>query len=77
MHVTHRALGIHLDIQHPLGDNSTLACTGLAGILNGVFQVEQDSRLGAESRSSTNTVPRFNRSRLRSRVRSMTASSSG
>ena len=39
--------GIHLDVQHPLGDDAPLAGSREAGVLDGVLQVEEHARGGA------------------------------
>ena len=71
------ACGIDFDVEHALGDDSPLASAGDARILDGVLQIEKDARSRPGSRSSTRTVPRRRRSRCRSSVRSIVASSRG
>ena len=77
MHVARGAVGVEFDIEHALGDDAAITRACEARILNRMFEIEQHTRLGPVSRSSTSTAPRFKRSRWRSRVRSMTESSSG
>ena len=60
------AVGVHLDVEHPLGDDPALAGAGDAGVLDGVLQIEQHAGSVPASRSSTSTAPRRSRSRCRS-----------
>ena len=39
--------GVELDVEHALGDNATGACAGEAGVLDGVFEEEEDAGFGA------------------------------
>ena len=75
--VAGRPVAVELDVEHALGNDATFARAGEARVLDRVLDVEQHARPGPGSRSSTSTVPRLSRSRWRSRVRSMTESSSG
>ena len=38
---------IHLDVEHPLGDNPAVPCSGCGGILDSVLKIEQHPRLGS------------------------------
>ena len=71
------AVVVELDVEHPLRDDAPIAGTGDADVLQ-VCSMEKSTRgVVPSSRSSTRTAPRLSRSRWRSRVRSMTASSNG
>ncbi len=41
------AVGVELDVEHPLGDDAALAGAGEARVLDGVLEVEQHARLRA------------------------------
>jgi hypothetical protein len=45
VHMTGARAGVHFDIEHALRHDPTLAGAGEAGVLDGMFQVEQHTRL--------------------------------
>jgi hypothetical protein len=47
MDMAGRPAGVHLDVEHALRDDPTLAGTGKARVLDGVLQIEQHARLSA------------------------------
>ena len=47
MEVSGDAGRIHLDVEHPLGDNPAVPRPGRAGILDSVLKIEQHPRLGS------------------------------
>jgi hypothetical protein len=72
-----RTLRINLNIEHLPGNDSALTLARDVASLNGVFDIKQYPRSFALSLSSTSTAPLLSKSRLRSRVRSITASKRG
>ena len=49
--VPRRAVGVELDVEHPLGDDAALAALGQARVLDRVLEVEEHARLRAQRRA--------------------------
>jgi hypothetical protein len=47
LEVAGSAARIHLNVEHPLGDNPSVPCPGRAGILDSVLKIEQNPRFGS------------------------------